>query len=406
MFNLTNITLKDYQVEGVNYLLKHQHAVLGDEMGLGKTVQALAVASANPSLKTLIVAPAYLIPNWKQEIDRFCPHINYELVSYSPITLRKKRQLFVQTDIVIFDEVHYLKNPSAQRTQVVHSYIESHPPKYLLGLSGTPIKNRVPEWYSLIYLTCYGSAPNGLQIQDQWYSNYYKFCHNFSNAVKITVKGRPVTKFLGAKNTHTLKNLLRSKYLRRKAKDVLELPDQNYIYRDLGGDDGELLDAWENFGNGDKELIQVKVENALSKVKYTIEYAKGLMEQGYKVLIFTDHVKVVQEVKEKIKGALGITGSTPSDQRMKIVNKFNETDAGCLVGTIGSMSTGFNMTTCNQVIFNDISWVPADNLQAEKRVHRIGQDKKCFYHVILSGRMDKMIFDNVKEKIKVLEAVT
>lgn len=407
MYKLKDIKLKPYQVEGIKFLLKHKHVVLGDEMGLGKTIQALAVASAT-GLRTLIVCPAYLIPNWRIEIYKFCPHLDYDITSYSPQTLKKKRLLFKEADIVIFDEVHYIKTPSAQRTQVVHQFLEAYPPTYLIGLSGTPVKNRVTEWYSLIYMLCYSKAPNGLKIQDTRQSNYYKFCDYFAYKFKMNIKGCRVVKYEGFRlgREADLRNLLKNKYIRRKANRVLDLPKQNYIYRNLGDDDKELVKAWGEFSSGDEELIRIKVQNALSKVEYTVQYVKDLIDQGHKVIIYTEHLRVVDYLSKNINSCKSITGATPAQKRMDIVSAFEEGLFNCLVGTIGSMSTGFNMTSCNHMVFNDVSWVPADNDQAEKRIHRIGQIKPCFYHVICSGRMDEMINKKLKEKNKVLEAVT
>ena len=79
MFNLQNIELYPYQKNGIEYALEHKHVIIGDEMGLGKTVQALGVA-AHTGKFTLIVCPAYLKQNWKNEINKFCPQLKYKII--------------------------------------------------------------------------------------------------------------------------------------------------------------------------------------------------------------------------------------------------------------------------------------------------------------------------------------
>jgi hypothetical protein len=62
-----------FQKEGITALLPRQHTLLADEPGLGKTIQAIGVINATPSIKrVLIICPASLKTNWKNELMRWC----------------------------------------------------------------------------------------------------------------------------------------------------------------------------------------------------------------------------------------------------------------------------------------------------------------------------------------------
>jgi SNF2 family DNA or RNA helicase len=69
------------------------------------------------------------------------------------------------------------------------------------------------------------------------------------------------------------------------------------------------------------------------------------------------------------------------------------------------MSVGVTLTAAQDVVFNDLSWVPADNMQARKRIHRIGQSKKCRCHHMISGPTDAYIKAVLEEKEKTINQV-
>ena len=57
------------------------------------------------------------------------------------------------------------------------------------------------------------------------------------------------------------------------------------------------------------------------------------------------------------------------------------------------------------MVFNDLSWIPANNVQAKKRIHRIGQEDDCTYHYIYGSRIDQMIGKQLREKEKIINKV-
>jgi SNF2 family DNA or RNA helicase len=143
--------------------------------------------------------------------------------------------------------------------------------------------------------------------------------------------------------------------------------------------------------------MSLKSLNALAKVDTTIKYAKELIEQGNRPVIFTCHRASAKEIANKL-GCSLITGSVDVEKRQKIIDDFNSGDGGGLVCTVGSASTGFNITSTNYMIFNDVDFVPANIEQAKKRILRIGQTKTCFYYYIFTSEFDKKLHDMIKRK--------
>lgn len=404
-------TLKKHQKEGIKYLLENKYAVLADGMGLGKTLQAIEVVKRT-GFKAVIVCPAMLRQTWANELVKFSdlkPSIFYSPTKYeegnvaiiSYASAYKFEDLFIQADIVICDEAHFLKNLSAKRTEVAHTFIKRHRPEYLLMLTGTAIKNRVPEIYSLLVLCGYGSHFTGrLNITDK-YPNYWSFCRRFCNVSEFNIKGRTITKFEGHRNVDELKTYLEGCYIRRRASEVLDLPPivRKDIVIDNNHIDHELLQAW---NEGKKAYATKKLNSAKIKVKHTVKYVKDLLEQGEgPILIFSDHVWPAEELASSLKGK-AITGDTPMKKRDEIVEKFQEGKIQVLAATIGSLSVGVTLTRASNIVFNDLPWVPGDLAQCEKRIHRIGQTKHCTIHRIFWGKVDVKIGKELDKKIETL----
>ena len=424
---LNNKPMK-HQIVGISFALKHHYSLNCDEMGLGKTFQALAVAAAS-GLRTLVVAPAFLRLNWEKEVlDHLngcrvavlssagninkiveeLPNLDMVIISYSQLASSIK--LFQWASFIIGDEAHYLKNLEAKRTTLFHNYVRRFKPERLLLLTGTPVKNRVPDFYSLLAL-CGQTRhkTNGKNILDRFRTSY-QFSKHFSNEsiFKMRQRGRLISirTFEGIKNEKELKTYFRHKYLRRLAKDVLDLKEMTTIevpvsYKDKGI---ELKKAWEKYtGKVDDHIMRVKAETAQAKTKFTIDYVKNIASQGESVIIFTDHVLPAKTINSALKKSALIIGDTPMDDRNEYVKQFQAGLLDYIVLTIGAGSTGLTLTKSRHMVFNDLSWVNSNNEQASKRNHRIGQTKKCIRHIITGGRTDSQINQAILANTEVVE---
>jgi len=241
MFNNIKATLKPFQVDVVKYCLRHHYVVNASDMGTGKSIEALTVHQEVGGA-CLIVCPAYLRGNWRDEYEKFCikvPEIqelkttkqilacdNFEvaIISYAGIT--HAAHLFKKAKVIIVDESQHLKNPNSQRTQAFTSNISAKPPHRLMMLSGTPIKNRVDEFYTQLNLTKYN--PFGTYGMRFGFSSYYAFAAYFCPSTKYEVSVATITKYFGLKKEKlpTLKRMMVGKYIRVRAHDVLtDLPD-------------------------------------------------------------------------------------------------------------------------------------------------------------------------------------
>lgn len=385
-----------YQEKAKAFAIQARYSICALEMGLGKTAVALATACEVKAKNVLIVCPAYLRENWKEEIVKFTEELNTTVVSYSQLSKINPKGW----DFICCDEAHYLKNIKAQRTKHLYNIVDKSKANYVILLSGTPVKNRVPDIWSLMNICSWHGLHNFPYLMAQW-----RFNKTFCFEKTVNVNGFKIKQYEGLRPERVpeLKELLKPMYFRLKLEQVaMELPSvtKKIVKIDnKSGHDKDLKEALKELGHSKATAFAtVKSANALAKVKHTVELACEVGESG-KVVIFSDHVASAKAIAKELKCNF-IIGSIPSDIRLGIVKGFKQGTDKFLVATIGALSTGVNLTEANYMIFNDFAWVATDMEQAEKRIHRIGQKNPCFYYYVMSSDVDEMIYKTVMKKAK------
>lgn len=399
--DLSNYTPEPYQSKGIKWLLKTNYGILADDMGLGKTFQFIANVLKRQE-KAIIVCPAYLRENWKSEIGKICKREQdkslFYVTSYSKAKSLGELIVSSGAKLIGFDEAHYLKTIDSKRTDFSLEALEEHSMDQVILMSGTPIKNRIEEWYVLLMI-CHWHL--GTDFMDK-YPNQWVFSEYFCKKRSFRIKNRMVTQYYGVRNREELLSYIRPVMLRRKLEDVLDLSKPKHIYVEANVStiyDEELLEAFKS-GKDSK----AKRKSALSKVEFTSKYGQGLLESGCKAILFSCHPEAVEGIVAKIKKfKIGIiTGKTPVDKRQEVVNSLQNGDLDGVACTLAA-STGYTMTEANHVIMNDESYVVGDNAQLIARANRIGQTKPVIVHHIGGSKIDTNISRSLTQKMKDLE---
>ena len=175
-----NITLKDYQVVGLNWLAmlyrQKLSGILADDMGLGKTCQVIAFLShlheQDAPGPHLVIVPASTLENWLREFQTFCPALNvvpyygsqkvraemqYQILEAVPDVLvttyetakPKDDRIFLrklQPNVVVYDEGHQLKNSKSKG----YADLMRIKCNFRLLLTGTPLQNNLSELCALL----------------------------------------------------------------------------------------------------------------------------------------------------------------------------------------------------------------------------------------------------------------
>jgi len=398
-------TLYPYQIEAAEFHLKHKYSLNCSEMGVGKSFMALE-AARRANLPTAVFGPAFLEHTWINEAAKMGVKIKFfsysQLIKLSPTSVAEYK-------FWIADEAHYLQTPTAKRTLAFLDLLTATIPDYLVELTGTPIRNRVPGlWTLLAFASMCPEDTNGRRLSGK-IKSFYGFANYFCHFSEMFIYGRSVKKYLGIREEKIadLKLLLQDKFIKFTVDQVLkDLPEITRKHVDLGfSPSKEMLELFEEYQKSPKANIQAKAASALLKAPKTAAYCLDIINEAVgPIIIFTDHVESAKYIHSQIEGSVLCTGQVPTPVRMGIVKKFQEGGYPAIVATIGSLSVGVTLTAARHVIFNDMSWTPADNQQAEKRIHRIGQKSACFAHYIHGSQTDFHIYRLLEEKLKAIEA--
>jgi len=419
----------EHQKEAIQKLLENDKFILADSMGLGKTSSAIiASIEAKPS-KTLIICPASLKQNWEREIQNYTDKpiyicegkkyddsANYVIINYDIIknfhSLKSKEETIIQKskfDLVIIDECHYIKSPQASRTKLINDICKDI--KKIWLLTGTPLTSRPIDYFNLLSLV---DSP----VSKNWMAYVKRYCAGY----QFNVGMNKVWNVNGASNLDELRERTAPLLLRRLKENVLDLPEKiiTPIYLRLKSKEyenvmGEYFDWIKNNPKESKslsvqftKLMKVRQIIANEKIKDTIELIENTLEQERKVIVFTNFTNSLDKIYEHFKKiAVKLDGSSSMKQRQESVDEFQTNDKiKVFVGNIKAAGVGITLTSADVVIFNDLSFVPADHSQAEDRAYRIGQKNSVsVLYPIFENTIEGIIYDMLDRKKKIISTV-
>jgi SNF2 family DNA or RNA helicase len=267
----------------------------------------------------------------------------------------------------------------------------------------------VGEFYSLLALCEYNpKLQNVSKFLDKFPSQaHFADYFSYRREYEIPIRNRRVkiVKWDGIRNEVELESYLKNKYI-RFGPEYLGLDP--VIYSDImisDTEDLELLEEFERWQENESVAPDHKAKAALDKAPITAKIVKSKLDEGFgPIIIFTDH-RASAEALAKLLESPYIDGQTSMTTRWNYANGFQNGEYQCLVATVGSFSTGVNLTASNCMVFNDYPWVPGDLDQAIYRINRLGQTKQCHIIRVLGSPQDKAILKAVEDKRAVINKV-
>lgn len=192
------LNLRDYQIEGVTYMINHDNCINGCSMGLGKSRQSIATVELLDLFPCLVICPSTVKTSWEREWKRCNPNrtihiidskdgddldwkvdvtiINYDYLFKKTkrgeeLKLRYSRSLSKKWGCVILDEIHLCKNPKTMRSKAVEKIVKKA--HKVFALSGTIIQNRPQELINILRI---------LGRFDEIFPNMKYFLNRYCNA--------------------------------------------------------------------------------------------------------------------------------------------------------------------------------------------------------------------------------
>ena len=417
----------EHQKEAIKSLVENKKFILADDMGLGKTTSTIIGALETGAKKTLIICPASLKINWQREIQNYTDRptsiiegkkwedgdfviINYDIIKNFHDVNNKSESIILNNkfDLIIVDEAHYIQNKQAQRTKLINDIAKASERLWLL--TGTPITSRPINYYNLLNLI---DCPVALN----WMAYVKRYCSGF----QFRAGKRRVWNVSGASNLEELRDRTSNLILRRLKENVLDLPDKiiTPVYLRLKSKEyeslmGEYYQWFDKSGDADSltlqftKLTKVRQVIAEEKVSSTIELCENIIEQGKKVIVFTNFTKTLEMILEHFgKKAVRLDGSMSQKDRQDSVDRFqNDENVMVFVGNIKAAGTGITLTAGEAVIMNDLSFLPSDHSQAEDRAYRYGQKNNVLvYYPIFDNTVEGIIYDILKKKKEIFQTV-
>ena len=416
-----------HQIESIEKLVANQKYILADDMGLGKTTSTIIAALETGVKKILIVCPASLKINWQREIENYTDRsthivdgkkwedadfmiINYDILKNFHDLKKVKESVILNYgfDLVVVDEAHFIQNKQAQRTKIANDICKKVGRVWLL--TGTPMTSRPINYYNLLDLVDSPVAYN-------WMAYAIRYCEGY----QFNVGNRKVWNLNGAANLEELRDRTKSHVLRRLKEDILDLPDKiiTPVFLRLKSKQyealmGEYFDWYEKSEESSSltvqfsKLMKVRQIIAEEKIENTIEVAENIIEQGKKVIIFTNFTDTLNRIKAHFgKSAVALDGKMSKPQRQNSVDEFQENDkVKVFVGNLKAAGVGITLTAAEAVIMNDLSFVPSDHAQAEDRAYRYGQKSNVsVFYPIFENTIEGAIYDILSKKKNIFETV-
>ena len=421
----------EHQKEAVEKLAGSRRFILADDMGLGKTTATIIAALETGSKKILIICPASLKINWQREIENYSDRpvyiaegkkfstesdfviVNYDILKNFHDTDPKKKNGSILNqsnfDLVILDEAHMISNPQAQRTKIINHFVKDIKRVWLL--TGTPMTSRPMNYYNLLNII---ESP----VAQNWMAYAIRYCQGY----QFMAGRRKVWNVTGASNLEELRDRTSKQILRRLKEDVLDLPDKiiSPVYLRLKSKEyeelmGEYYDWFDNKKDESSsltvqfsKLMKVRKVIANEKTKQTIEFAENIVEQGKKVIIFTNFTDTLQTIYQHFgKQAVYLDGSCSKPHRQNAVDEFQENDKiKVFVGNLKAAGVGLTLTAAEVVIMNDLSFVPAEHAQAEDRAYRYGQKSNVLvYYPLYENTIEGAVYDILNRKKEIIRTV-
>lgn len=443
-----NAQLRPYQERGFSWMYRNMKigfgSIIADDMGLGKTLQVITLLAkmkeegAMDKKKALVVVPTGLLHNWQSEVKRFAPQLTTAVYHGTARDLKddncKNADIILSTygvvrsdadilkkqkwQVLVIDEAQNIKNSDTAQSKAIHSI----PANCHIAMSGTPVENRLSEFWSIIDFTNKGYLGSAKDFSD----SYAKPIQKYGDS-RVAERFRKVTAPFLMRRLKTDKSIISDLPDKIERNELASLtPEQAALYQEtvnkcmaviesMEGEDSQTLFKRQGLilqmmlalkqicNHPTQYLKDNRMDATLSgKTEMLLDMLRSIIDADEKVLIFTQFREMGDLLQHFIRTTLDeepmfYHGGCSLKQRQEMVDRFqNNRNDRIFILSLKAAGTGLNLTAATHVIHYDLWWNPAVEAQATDRAYRIGQHKNVQVHRFITQntfeeRIDAMI---------------
>lgn len=321
--------------------------------------------------------------------------INYEL------SFRRSKLLELRNFTLMLDESSLIQNESAKRSKFALKLGDNA--ANVILLSGTPTSGKYEKLYSQMHLL-------GWNISKRMYWNQYVKVEYLDNL------GRSIPIVTGYKNVDRLKRKMRKygcNFL--KTEEVFDLPDQ--VFETIKVDstkeykqfrENRIIEINGNELVGDTTLTKMLYERELCGMynNNKLQVLKDLFESTDESFVvfynFNEELEQIKKVAESCNREYGIINGNDKSG-LKMVNyslNHNYRYIPIIICQYKAGAMGLNLQGfTRRIIYFTLPLSSELFEQSKKRIHRIGQNKTCFYYLLLCKKsVEEKIYKTLKQR--------
>lgn len=446
-----NAKLRPYQERGFSWMYRNMKigfgSIIADDMGLGKTLQVITLLAkmkeegAMDKKKALVVVPTGLLHNWQSEVKRFAPQLTTAVYHGTARDLKdevcKNADIILSTygmvrsdadilkkqkwQVLVIDEAQNIKNSDTAQSKAIRSI----PANCHIAMSGTPVENRLSEFWSIIDFTNKGYLGSAKDFSE----SYAKPIQKYGDS-RVAERFRKVTAPFLMRRLKTDKSIISDLPDKIERNELASLtPGQAALYQEtvnkcmaviesMEGEDNQTLFkrqglilqmmlALKQICNHPTQFLKDnRMDATLSgKTEMLLDMLRSIIDADEKVLIFTQFREMGDLLRHFIRTTLDeepmfYHGGCSLKQRQEMVDRFqNNRHDRIFILSLKAAGTGLNLTAATHVIHYDLWWNPAVEAQATDRAYRIGQHKNVQVHrFITQNTFEERIAAMIQEK--------
>ena len=448
---------------------EQKEAALFADMGTGKSfmlINNMCMLYDNGHINAaLIIAPKGVYRNWAElELPKHIPdHVTWSVALWNPqpskvqkIALDRifdiddklhilvmnveafssekgkkfaERFLLGHTTLMAVDESTTIKSPTAQRTKNIYKL--GRLANYRRILTGSPVTKSPLDLYTQCAF---------LNLDLLGFASYYAFQSRYAVMVRRNMGTRDFSQIVGYRRLDELNEKLQPFAFRVTKEECIDLPPKVYVRREvpLTEEQGKAYEEMKKMAltlldNGaltttttaltqilrlhqiccghlrtdDGEVHTLK-NNRIDALMECIEETSG------KAIIWASYTHDILAIYQALSKAYGggsaatYYGATDSEERQKIVTKFQDPDSDLrfFIGQPKTGGYGLTLTAASTMVYYSNSYDLEIRLQSEDRAHRIGQTKSVTYIDLISPKtIDEKIVEALRGKIDIATQV-